>query len=102
MSTKTAITGLLFYQVLLFSTNQSVNAGLGYSPHQTSAIQTDVNSVPRSLIIVLHTPCFVNICVRPEATVIVSLLSIIVSANQSVNAGLGYSPHRIIFGVIVV
>jgi hypothetical protein len=31
MSTKTAITGLLFYQVLLFSTNQSVNAGLGYS-----------------------------------------------------------------------
>ena len=33
MSTKTAITGLLFYQVLLFSTNQSVNAGLGYSPH---------------------------------------------------------------------
>ena len=33
MSTKTAITGLVFYQVLLFSTNQSVNAGLGYSPH---------------------------------------------------------------------
>jgi hypothetical protein len=33
MLTKTAITGLVFYQALLFSTNQSVNAGLGYSPH---------------------------------------------------------------------
>jgi hypothetical protein len=38
-------------------------------------LQTDVNSVPRSLIIVLHTPCFVNICARPEDTVIVSLLA---------------------------
>ena len=34
-----------------------------------------VNSVPRSLINVLHTPCFVNICVSPEATVIVSLVA---------------------------
>jgi hypothetical protein len=34
-----------------------------------------VNSVPWSLINVLHTPYFVNICVRPEGTVIVSLLT---------------------------
>jgi hypothetical protein len=46
-----------------------------FNPLQTSAIQTDVNSVPRSPIIVLHTPYVVNICVRPEATVIVSLLA---------------------------
>jgi hypothetical protein len=36
MSTKTAITGLVFYPVLpfpLIHCNQSVNAGLRYSPH---------------------------------------------------------------------
>jgi hypothetical protein len=48
---------------------------VGPLPMSPQGLQTDVNSVPRSPIIVLHTPYVVNICVRPEATVIVSLLA---------------------------